>query len=52
VGAVFVGIYTTNPASECEYVVGHSGSVIYICEDEEQLDKALVFRSRTPKLKK
>jgi long-chain acyl-CoA synthetase len=52
VGAVFVGIYTTNPASECEYVVGHSGSVIYICEDEEQLDKALVFRSRTPNLKK
>jgi long-chain acyl-CoA synthetase len=51
-GATFVGIYTTNPASECEYVVDHSGSVIYICEDEEQLDKALVFRSRTPQLRK
>jgi len=52
VGATFVGIYTTNPAVECEYVVGHSGSVIYICEDEEQLDKALVFRKNTPRLKK
>jgi long-chain acyl-CoA synthetase len=52
VGATFVGVYTTNPAAECEYVVGHSESAIYICEDEEQFDKALVFRSRTPKLRK
>ena len=51
-GATFVGVYTTNPAAECEYVVGHSESVVYICEDEEQFDKALVFRSRTPHLKK
>jgi long-chain acyl-CoA synthetase len=52
VGATFVGVYTTNPAAECEYVVGHSESIVYICEDEEQFDKALVFRSRTPKLRK
>jgi long-chain acyl-CoA synthetase len=52
IGATFVGVYTTNPAAECEYVVGHSESVVYICEDEEQFDKALVFRSRTPKLRK
>ncbi|MBI5582214.1 MAG: AMP-binding protein [Deltaproteobacteria bacterium] len=51
-GATFVGVYTTNPAVECEYVVGHSDSVVYICEDEEQLDKALVFRDRTPQLRK
>ena len=51
-GAIFVGIYTTNPVAECEYVVGHSESVVYICEDEEQCDKALEFRSRTPSLKK
>ncbi len=52
IGATFVGIYTTNPATECEYVAGHSESVVYICEDEEQCDKALVFRERTPTLKK
>jgi long-chain acyl-CoA synthetase len=52
IGATFVGVYTTNPAAECEYVVGHSESVIYLCEDEEQFDKALVFRPRTPKLRK
>jgi len=51
-GATFVGVYTTNPPAECEYVVGHSESMVYICEDEEQFDKALVFRSRTPHLKK
>jgi long-chain acyl-CoA synthetase len=52
VGATFVGIYTTNPAAECEYVVVHSNSVMYVCEDEEQFDKALVFRKKTPHLKK
>lgn len=51
-GATFAGVYTTNPMAECEYVVGHSESVVYICEDEEQLDKALAFRERTPLLKK
>jgi long-chain acyl-CoA synthetase len=51
-GAIYVGIYTTNPTKECEYVVGHSGSVVYLCEDEEQLDKALEFRANTPALKK
>ncbi|MBU0651930.1 MAG: long-chain fatty acid--CoA ligase [Proteobacteria bacterium] len=51
-GATFVGIYTTNPVTECEYVVGHAGAVVYICEDEEQLDKALAFRGSTPTLRK
>lgn len=51
-GGTFVGIYTTNPAAECEYVVGHSEAVVYICEDEEQFDKALVFRERTPTIRK
>ncbi len=51
-GATFAGVYTTNPTAECEYVVGHSESVVYLCEDEEQLDKALAFRARTPLLKK
>lgn len=51
-GATFVGIYSTNPVAECEYVVGHAGAVVYICEDEEQLDKALACRERTPELRK
>jgi len=51
-GAIYVGIYTTSPAKECEYVVGHSESVVYLCEDEEQFDKALEFRDKTPSLRK
>lgn len=51
-GGIFVGVYPTNPVAECEYIIGHSGSVIFFCEDEEQLDKALVFRENTPLLRK
>jgi long-chain acyl-CoA synthetase len=51
-GAVTVGIYTTSSAQQCEYVVAHSGSKIFVAEDEEQLDKALFFRERTPDLTK
>jgi long-chain acyl-CoA synthetase len=51
-GGIFVGVYTTNPVAECEYIVGHSESVVFFCEDEEQFDKALACRERTPHLKK
>jgi long-chain acyl-CoA synthetase len=46
-GGIFVGVYATNPTAECEYVVGHSESVVFFCEDEEQFDKALACRERT-----
>ena len=52
IGAATVGIYTTSAANQCEYVVGHSGSKVFIAEDEEQLDKALLFRKNTPELEK
>jgi len=51
-GAIPVGIYTTNSVPECEYIAAHSESVVYVAEDEEQLDKALAFRTRTPSLRK
>lgn len=51
-GGISVGVYTTNSVEECQYIVEHSESRFYICEDEEQLDKALAFRAQTPKLKK
>ncbi len=52
VGGVATGIYTTNAASQCEYVVRDSGARFYFAENEEQLDKALAFRERTPRLEK
>ena len=36
-----VGLYPTNPAAEVEYLVSHSGSVVHMVEDQEQLDKVL-----------
>ena len=49
IGAVTVGIYTTSSAHQCEYVVDHSGSKVFIAEDEEQLDKAL-FLGNGPRI--
>lgn len=51
IGAVPVGVYPTSPASEVEYLVGHSEASVLIVEDEEQLDKALEVRHRLPLLR-
>ena len=37
-GGVATGIYTTNAAAQCEYVVKDSGARFYFAENEEQLD--------------
>lgn len=49
-GGVSVGIYTTNSAEEVGYILGHSRSRIYVVENEEQLDKALLVRQDLPDL--
>jgi long-chain acyl-CoA synthetase len=51
IGAVCVGIYPTSPDAEVEYLMSHSGSVVLIAEDEEQVDKALAVRDRLPALR-
>jgi long-chain acyl-CoA synthetase len=51
-GAVSVGIYPTSPAAEVQYLLQHSGSVVLIAEDEEQLDKAMAVRDDLPLLRK
>src|SRR3990172_283378 len=51
-GGVTAGIYTTNAAEQCGYIVSHSESRFYIVENEEQFDKALRFRKETPLLEK
>lgn len=50
IGAITVGIYTTNAAVECAYVLDHSESVVFVVENEEQLDKALQCRDALPRL--
>ncbi len=51
-GGTTVGVYATNSWEQCEYVVGHSEARFYFVENEEQLDKALRFRERIPRLEK
>jgi long-chain acyl-CoA synthetase len=51
IGAVSVGIYPTSPEAEVAYLLDHSGAVVLIAEDEEQVDKALAVRAQLPALR-
>ena len=51
-GGVANGIYPTDSPAQCEYLLTDSGSRYVFVEDEEQLDKILEVRERTPKLLK
>jgi long-chain acyl-CoA synthetase len=50
-GAVSVGIYPTSPASEVEYLLGHSEASVVIVENEEQYDKTAEVRHLLPNLR-
>jgi long-chain acyl-CoA synthetase len=39
IGAAVVGLYPSNTAKECEYILGHSEAVLAFVEDEEQRAK-------------
>src|SRR4030042_6753140 len=51
-GGTTVGVYATNSWEQCQYVVDHSESRFYFVEKEEQLDKALRFRDKVPRLER
>lgn len=46
-GGVGCGIYTTNTAEACEYVINDSKSKIVVVENKQQLDKILKTLDRT-----
>ncbi len=50
-GGIAVGIYATNAWPQVEYVVDHSEASFLFVENEEQLDKWLMFKEKTPHLK-
>lgn len=50
IGAVVVGLYPTNSAPECAYILGHSEAVLVFAEDEEQQAKLAAVRSELPSL--
>lgn len=45
-----VGLYSTNPSAEVEYLLSHSESKVLIAEDQEQVDKALAVKDQLPNL--
>ena len=51
-GGVANGVYPTDAPVQVEYLVNDSGTRFYFAEDEEQLDKVLEVRERTPTLEK
>ena len=52
IGAVVVGIYPTNTASECAYILGHSEAVLAFAEDYgEQREKLNSVQDRLPQLR-
>jgi len=52
VGGVSVGVYATNAWQQVEYVINHCDARFLFVENEEQLDKWLMFRDHAPHLKK
>ncbi|MBX3707854.1 MAG: AMP-binding protein [Pseudomonadales bacterium] len=50
VGGVTNGVYPTDSPTQVEYLINDSGTRFYFAEDEEQLDKVLEVRARTPSL--
>jgi len=51
IGAVVVGLYPTNSAKECEYILGHCEAVLAFTEDEEQTRKLVSVRGSLPALR-
>jgi long-chain acyl-CoA synthetase len=51
-GGVSVGIYATNAWQQVQYVVNHSEATYLFVENEEQLDKWLMFRDEASSLRK
>ena len=52
VGGICSGVYTTDSASQLEYLVNNSDSRFLFVENDEQLDKFLQVRSNMPGLTK
>jgi len=52
VAGVSSGIYPTDSADQVEYLINDSYTTFFFVEDDEQLDKVLTIRHKTPQLRK
>ncbi|RYG51376.1 hypothetical protein EON67_03510 [archaeon] len=48
---IAAGIYTTNSAPACAYIVNHAHATIVVCEGEKQLQKFMSIRTEMPSVK-
>jgi long-chain acyl-CoA synthetase len=51
-GGVSVGVYQDSTLNEVAYVIDHSDAMVVVAEDQEQVDKLLDVRDRTPKVQR
>jgi long-chain acyl-CoA synthetase len=51
IGAIVVGLYPTNTASECAYILSHAEAVLAFVEDDAQREKLESVRSELPQLR-
>ncbi|MFH1154068.1 MAG: long-chain fatty acid--CoA ligase [Pseudomonadota bacterium] len=52
IGAATVGIYQSNLAKDCRYIIDHCDGVVVFAEDEIQLKKLLEIRSDIPNVRR
>jgi len=50
-GGVTVGIYPTNLAPDCAYIINHCDAEVIFVENQDQLNKVQQTRKETPKLR-
>lgn len=50
IGAKVVCLYPDLTAAQMEYVLDHSQAVVVVCEDQEQVDKALELAPKLPRM--
>jgi long-chain acyl-CoA synthetase len=51
IGAVVVGLYPTNTATECAYILAHAEAVLAFVEDDAQREKLESVRTELPQLR-
>jgi long-chain acyl-CoA synthetase len=51
IGGCTVGIYQTNLAKDCAYIINHSDAVLVFVEDIKQLNKVLSIRNEIPRIR-
>jgi len=52
IGGATVGIYQSNLAKDCQYIIDHSDAGVIFAEDDEQLEKLQEIRKEIPNIRK